>query len=240
MATAASTARVTPKPNVAIAGIRVVGAVDDLYIPPSVRDFASYLEWIHSDEYPEKARTAWLDGTLWVDTTMESLFAHALVKTDVARVLGNIVNEAGSGYLFCNGATFTHAGAGVSSKPDVLFASYETVRTGKVELVEGKGGVLLSLSGTPDMVLEVVSPSSEDKDLVRLLELYFRAGIPEYWLIDARGTDPRFDIFRRGPKGYVATRKRGGFLRSAVFARGFRLDLGADPLGHPRVTLVAG
>src|SRR5256885_8764701 len=44
----------------------------------------------------------------------------------------------------------------------------------------------LELEGTPDMVLEVVSESSVQKDTKRLRQLYWQAGIREYWLVDAR------------------------------------------------------
>ena len=50
--------------------------------------------------------------------------------------------------------------------------------------------------------MEIVSPSSVSKDKKHLRECYYRAGIPEYWLIDARGEDVEFDILRRGEEKY--------------------------------------
>ena len=43
------------------------------------------------------------------------------------------------------------------------------------------------MEGTPDMVLEILSDTSEQKDLVDLPANYQTAGIPEFWRIDARG-----------------------------------------------------
>jgi Uma2 family endonuclease len=43
-------------------------------------------------------------------------------------------------------------------------------------------------------VLEIVSDSSTRKDLVRLKPAYERAGIPEYWVIDARADRIAFEI----------------------------------------------
>jgi Uma2 family endonuclease len=74
------------------------------------------------------------------------------------------------------------------------------------------------------MVLEVISPSSVGKDTIRLRERYHTADIPEYWLIDARGDDLRFDLFRHTPTGYEPTPVEDGWLPSAVFGRRFRLD----------------
>ena len=39
-------------------------------------------------------------------------------------------------------------------------------------------------NGAPDWVIEVVSPGSTDKDYIRKLELYKRAGVREYWIVD--------------------------------------------------------
>jgi Uma2 family endonuclease len=60
------------------------------------------------------------------------------------------------------------------------------------------------------MVLEAVSDSSVRKDLKTLRRAYFRAGIPEYWLIDARKPAVTFDILRRGTRGYIRTPKTDG------------------------------
>jgi Uma2 family endonuclease len=83
------------------------------------------------------------------------------------------------------------------------------------------------------MVLEVVSRSSVQKDTRNLREDYWQAGVREYWLIDAR-TDPLpFDILRHTPKGYRATAKKDGWLRSVVFGKSFRLLRRISALGHP-------
>jgi Uma2 family endonuclease len=85
------------------------------------------------------------------------------------------------------------------------------------------------------MVLEVVSNSSMRKDTQELVEDYFRAGIQEYWLIDARGETPEFDILRAGPDSYIRTRRQsGGWLKSQVFGRSFRFTQSTDSRGNPR------
>lgn len=77
--------------------------------------------------------------------------------------------------------------------------------------------------GTPDMVLEVVSTSSVNKDTVILRELYAAAGIPEYWLINPLGGRLEFDILKLSRGRYSATRKNAGWIKSAVFGKSFRL-----------------
>jgi Uma2 family endonuclease len=107
-----------------------------------------------------------------------------------------------------------------------------------VRLVEGEKEGYLELAGTPDMVLEIVSTSSVEKDTETLRMLYWRAGIPEYWIVDARGECLEFDILRLHSDGYAAVRKRGGWLKSRVFGRSFRLTQRVDDEGNPEYSLL--
>jgi Uma2 family endonuclease len=93
------------------------------------------------------------------------------------------------------------------------------------------------VEGSPDMVLEVVSPGSVKKDTDILKRGYWEAGVREYWLVDARSDPLSFEILRHSAKGYVATRKRDGWLKSAVFGKSFRLSNRTTALGHPEYTL---
>lgn len=106
-----------------------------------------------------------------------------------------------------------------------------------MKLIEGKEDGYVEHEGTPDMVLEVVSDSSVEKDNELLMDLYWKAGIREYWLVDARGERIEFQILRHTARGYVATRASGGWRKSAVFGKSFRLTRQLDDLGHPDFTL---
>lgn len=106
-----------------------------------------------------------------------------------------------------------------------------------MRLIPSKQGGALGFTGSPDLVLEVVSNSSVRKDTEVLFDEYWAAGIPEYWLVDARGDDVEFDIHKRGPEGYVATRKQGGWLKSAVLGKSFKLVRTEDADGNPDFTL---
>lgn len=60
------------------------------------------------------------------------------------------------------------------AQPDLVLVT--AVHLGRV----GEDGV----HGPPDLVVEVVSPSSRDRDTGQKVEVYARAGVPEYWVVD--------------------------------------------------------
>ncbi len=62
----------------------------------------------------------------------------------------------------------------------------------------------IEIEGPPDLIVEIVSKSSEKKDTLRLPAAYFAAGVPEFWLVDARHKPLYFQIHHRGDDLYVA------------------------------------
>lgn len=89
------------------------------------------------------------------------------------------------------------------------------------------------------MVLEVVSKTSQEKDTVLLRELYARAGIAEYWLVDAREGKLTFEILRLTDGVYVPTPPADGWITSLVLGKQFQLRLRNDPLGLPQFFVVS-
>ena len=95
--------------------------------------------------------------------------------------------------------------AGLSAEPDVVAVLWESLRQGRIREIPGakaKEGRFVELEGAPDLIVEVVSDSSERKDLERLPRLYAAAGVPELWLVDSRGKDLAFAIHILGSGGY--------------------------------------
>jgi Uma2 family endonuclease len=206
-------------------------------VPAWVLDLASFRRWTDTDEFPETGRIWYLKGEVWIDLTKEDIFSHNQVKTEYAAVIGSFAKTERSGRFFIDGVFLANIPANISGQSDGTFVSTESLELGRVRLVKGKKARYVELEGTPDIVLEVISSSSVHKDTVVLFQAYWEAGIPEYWLVDARREPVRFDIFRHTPKGYVATRKQGGWLKSAVFGKSFQLTQETDALGYPDYTL---
>jgi Uma2 family endonuclease len=235
---ARSIARRTRKKKSALTQVEVHWDRGALEVPGWVVDHDSYRRWARSDEFPEKGRFAFLNGIIWVDLAMEQLFSHVDVKTEITTVLRSLVRKEDLGYLFADGTLISHLGAGVSNEPDACFISYESVQSGTAKWIAGSEEGYVEVEGTPDMVLEVVSDSSVKKDTMHLRELYFKAGVAEYWLVDARGSEVKFSILKRNGKAYAETRRQAeGWVKSAVFGKSFRLVPGKDRLGNPRISL---
>jgi len=109
----------------------------------------------------------------------------------------------------------------------------------RTELVGGRVAVL-----PPEVVkvaVEIIShdqnPLKDEAAVARDREVKFReyatAGIPEYWIVDARKEPVRFDIMRRSSKGYESTRKSAGWVKSSVFGKSFKLTQQRDAAGNP-------
>lgn len=212
---------------------------DQIVIPSAVGDLASFRRWAHSDNFPESGRICFFHGEVWVDMSKEQIFTHNQVKNEYNVVLGSLAKKEKLGRYFPDGLFFTNDECGLATEPDGAFASFQTLRSGRIRLIEGAVEGFVELAGTLDMALEIVSASSVEKDTQILRDLYWQAGVQEYWLVDVRGDRHIFDILRYATRGYVAVRKQGGWLKSTVFGKSFRLTRGKDPLGNPEFSLHA-
>jgi Uma2 family endonuclease len=206
-------------------------------IPPGITDLDSFRRWALSEACPDHLHIAYLNGVIWVDPTMEQWLTHNQIKGEVNIVLGGLLKETAQGRYTPDGMVLSNTVANLLTIPDGLFASYETMRSGRLRRVASTRNVgVVELEGTPDMVLEVVSESSVEKDRETLPALYQAAGIAEYWRIDAR-EELRFELLHLTAQGYVGAQLSDGWLRSTVFGRDFRLVAGTDVLGDALYTL---
>jgi Uma2 family endonuclease len=215
----------------------VIVIADQVRIPSWVNDLESFRRWSRSRGDAQRGWVSFLNGDIWVDTSMEQLFTHNQVKTEFTVVLGGLIKGEEVGYYFSDRVLLSNVEANLSTEPDGSFCLFAAIQSERVSLVEGKKVGHVEIEGTPDMVLEVVSAYSVRKDTKILRNLYWRAGIPEYWLVDARKKPLKFDILQWTERGYTATRRSQGWLKSKVFGRSFLLETKSDRLGHPQFLL---
>jgi Uma2 family endonuclease len=205
-----------------------------IVIPEWVDDLDSFSAWRLSGAAPEQGEIAFLDTGIWVDLSMEEFLTHNQVKAAYDFAIMSVVQPAALGRYVPDRMLLRNAQANLSTEPDGLFFTWEVVQSGRLRLVEKPGQGMMELEGTPNLALEIVSKTSVEKDTVILRELYWKAAIAEYWLVDAREGKRSFQILRYTPEGYVDTQAADGWISSKVLGHQFQLQEKMDPLGHPQ------
>ena len=201
---------------------------------PWVKNIDDFRRWVKSTDFPERGQISYLNGDIWVDPSMERL-SHNQIKGIICAVLTFLAKSDRLGRFIHDRMWLTCAQVELSTEPDGMFLSHESLRSKSVQLLEG--GDSLQVEGVPDMVLEVVSPTSIHKDTEVLRELYAKAGIAEYWLVQAQGKTFTLNLLRLTARVYVPARKQKGWMRSTVFGKSFRLTETTDEHNLPEFNL---
>jgi len=200
---------------------------DQVEIPMDLRSLADFRRWAVSDSFPERGRIDYLAGSIEVDMSPEDLHTHGKLKTQLIGVLWRRIEEADLGEFYSDRTRVSCPDVDVSVEPDLVLVTNESLDSGRVRLVPKAGGGedrYIELEGPPDLIVEIVSDSSIQKDTARLPGLYHAAGVREFWLIDARRADLAFCIHRPGASGYEpAPTAPDGFEYSAVLDRWYQL-----------------
>lgn len=173
----------------------------------------------------------------------EDLYCHGILKTRLVIVLGQIIDTGDLGELFTDRTRVSSPEAGLSAEPDVVFVSYDALKSGRVRRVpKATGGSqrYVEFEGAVDLVVEIVSDDSVGKDTRRLPVAYYQAGVPEFWLFDVRNERLDFEIHRRGPALYEPVSPDSeGFRYSEVFGRSFRLSRREGRVGGSTISSIS-
>lgn len=155
--------------------------VGELEIPFDVTTLEGFRAWARTlgEHGP---RVAFYDGDVFVEM-MQSYRSHGPVVSAVNRRLAALAAELQLGVYFDPPSWITCAEANLSTEPDGFLVRYERLRRGEVRV---NPELEVELQGRPDFVFEALSATSQRKDLVRLVEGYARALVPEYWIADLR------------------------------------------------------
>jgi Uma2 family endonuclease len=145
---------------------------------PSGRDDCIAVARMSFDEYLaldyEGGLSEWVDGEvrLYKSSTSEHQTIVGFLRT-----LFGIFVEATTGGVVSGGPYAMQAARGGSGRePDII-----VVRAEHQDRVRSS-----HLTGPPDLVVEVISPDSVERDMVEKKREYEAAGVAEYWVIDAR------------------------------------------------------
>jgi Uma2 family endonuclease len=114
-----------------------------------------------------------INGEVYV--TPPPLTAHQRVSRNLAMILHRHVTEAKLGeVLYAPVGVVLERPSGV--QPDLIFVARE-----RSSIIQEKG-----VFGAPDLIVEVLSASTAARDRGVKRDLYARAGVEHYWLLDPR------------------------------------------------------
>ena len=154
-----------------------------------------------------------LDGDLVV--TASPITRHQRVSRNLAVALHLHVREKGLGEVF-NAPIDVLLDRHTIVVPDLVFIS-----TARSSIIQRHGIV-----GVPDLLVEILSPSTAERDRDTKAKLYARFGVDHYWIVDAESEE--LQVYMRDGASYrepVIHRGRA-VVRAAPFAD-LALDLGA-------------
>ena len=120
-----------------------------------------------------------IDGEHYV--TPSPNVRHQQIQGDLFALIWNYVEAHPIGRVF-------------TSRLDVVFSRFDVVEPDIVYLSHERAGNVLTktnLQGAPELVIEIGSPSTRQRDETIKRHLYERAGVSEYWVVD-----PEIDVVR--------------------------------------------
>ncbi len=209
---------------------------NQIEIPLGISSLAEFRTWTRSATFPEQGRIDYINGRIEVDLMIDNLFYHGSPKTEVQGVIWLRNRESRLGRQFNDVSRFSHPEAGLSAEPDVVFLTFDSINAGRATFIPSSKDdpeSFVEIEGSPDLICEIVSDSSEQKDTVRLAQAYFAAGVTEYWLVDARGPSLDFSILKRDQAAFVSSdRDQEGYQPSTVFGHRYRFSREQGPDGH--------
>ncbi|MEO6167934.1 MAG: Uma2 family endonuclease [Chitinophagales bacterium] len=94
-------------------------------------------------------------------------------------------------------------------QPDILFIS-----SGNIKGIKNNG-----FYGSPDLVIEILSPSNAQYDLIQKKKIYERCGVKEFWVIDPMSKEAKG--FYLSAKKYIPLATARGKISSKILSHTF-------------------
>ena len=128
---------------------------------------------------------------------------HQRISAGLHSLLHVHVRDNGLGVVFA-APTDVVLGDENVVQPDILFVS-----TSRLAIVTEA-----NIQGAPDLVIEILSPSTASIDRGLKRDLYERAGVREYWIVDREARLVEVHVF--GPTRHHLTHGERGVVESAL------------------------
>ncbi len=122
--------------------------------------------------------------------------------------------------------TSTNAGTVIAAPMDVYLSEHDVVQPDLLVVLNARTDIIQDrgIAGAPDLVVEIVSPSSATTDYLRKSKLYERNGVQEYWIVDPVAATMSVQRLTDGSFVLEAELDRNDTVRSSLLGD-FDLDL---------------
>ena len=139
--------------------------------------------------------------------------AHQGISTILLRLIDTLVHLKKLGKVF-------HA------PTDIVFSDTEVVQPDLIFVSNERSHILTenNIRGAPDLIIEILSPSTAGRDRTFKRTLYERHGVKEYWMVDPSARN--ITVLLPGESGYEPTGIYGeGQTLTSPALPGFSLNL---------------
>lgn len=170
---------------------------------PVFPTFESFIEWVDEDTSAE-----WVEGEVYFMSPAST--EHQDIVGFLSAVLRFFVERKTLGRVFI--APYRIKLPGYAPEPDIMFLAAEHI--GRLRKTY--------LDGPADLIVEIVSPESVERDRVKKYQAYEAAGVGELWLIDPEHHSAEFYQLRDGR--YVLVEVNDGIYESQQLP-GFRVPV---------------
>lgn len=160
---------------------------------------------------PDDERLELLDGVLTMPPAPNT--AHQSVQTELGWRLAQFVREGLLGHVFFAPTDVVLSDTDVV-QPDLLFISRE--RSGIVTPA--------NIQGAPDLIIEIRSDSTAERDETVKRRLYAQRGVKEYWLVDPDAATAAVLLLKKDSYQQVGFYRQGQDLTSPTLP-GFTVNL---------------
>ena len=138
------------------------------------------------------------------------------------------IHQAICGAIFMSVGMFANAmmmGRTYFAPFDVILSDFNVVQPDIIFVSNARSHIIGDyIHGAPDLVVEILSPSTADYDRTTKRELYERYGVPEYWMVDPYAKT--ITILRLDADGYTTHAAYGdGDALSSPTLAGFSMNV---------------
>ncbi len=137
--------------------------------------FEEFLSWANENTHAE-----WVDGeVVWMSPATDP---HQDLANFLSALFRHFVEARGAGWVRSNPFLMRLPSRPSGREPDLVYVAQENRARVKRTYLDGPA----------DLVVEIISPESDERDRVTKLAEYESGGVREYWLLDRDNEQSKF------------------------------------------------